>query len=71
MKFPNKEHTVLSCGDVLTKTKQSDMCSACSVVETQWLSNTFKQYFCSDECLERQINDILQTEYNWWEEFRQ
>lgn len=70
MKFSDKAQTVFSCGDCLTKNKIASECSVCPE-ETKWYSTTLLKHYCSDECLEQEINEMLQTNEKWWEIFKQ
>lgn len=69
MKFSNKAHVVASCGDVLKRHKTSGACVTCEE-DTRWFSTTFSNYFCSDECLEQEINETLAMTNEWFETFR-
>jgi hypothetical protein len=76
MKFSNKGHRIYSCGDCLTRnkitakthTKCVGKCTVCQE-ETQWYSTTFLEHFCSDECLEIEMQDVSGIDVKWTEVF--
>lgn len=69
MKFSSKKNAIYSCGDKVTKDKVEGECCVCHEL-TVWVSDFFLDYYCSDECLQQEINESTGTDVKWGDIFK-